>query len=66
MYNMDLREHPDIESAHRTGYGLYNQPKSHYCEECGKCLDDEIAYEDAGHDYLCKDCLLMLHERRWW
>ena len=62
----DLREHPDIEWAHRTGYGPHNQPKSHYCEECGKCLDDEMAYADAVHDYLCKDCLLTLHERRWW
>lgn len=62
----NLREHPDIESAHRTGYGRYEQPKSHYCEECGTCLDDDTAYEDSAHDYLCKDCLLTLHERRWW
>jgi hypothetical protein len=60
-------EHPDITSTLRTGYPLGNQPKSHYCEECGKCLDCEEIYADSIHEYLCKDCLLMLHERRvWW
>lgn len=61
----DLREHPDIESALRTGYGLHNQPQSTYCEECGKCLDDEDEYEDAQHEYLCEECLLSLH-KKWW
>ena len=61
----DLREHPDIASAHRTGYGVHNQLTSHYCEECGKCLDDEDEYEDINHDYLCGDCLLSLH-KKWW
>ena len=61
----DLREHPDIEWAHKTGYGSHNQPKSTYCEECHKCLDDEDEYEDATHDFLCEECLLMLH-KKWW
>lgn len=62
----NLREHPDIEWAHRTGYPKWNQPRSYYCEECGICLDDETAYEDVSHTYLCKDCLLTLHEKSWW
>lgn len=60
-----MREHPHIESAHKTGYAPWNQPKSHYCEECGKCLDDEDEYEDITHDYLCEECLLSLH-KKWW
>ena len=60
-----LREHPHIESAHKTGYAPWNQPVSHYCEECGKCLDDEDEYEDDTYDYLCEDCLLSLHLKRW-
>ena len=61
----DLREHPDIESAHRTGYGLYNQPESYHCEECGKCLDDEEVYETASCEFLCEACLLAIH-KKWW
>ena len=60
---IDLREHPDIEWAHRTGYPSWNQPKSHYCEECGECLDDMDEYEDADHEFLCEDCLLSLHKK---
>ena len=63
---MNNIQHPEISWAERTGYPSYKQPKSHYCEECGKCLDDEMAYEDASHDYLCEDCLLTLHEKSWW
>lgn len=60
-------QHPEITWAEETGYPSYNQPKSHYCEECGKCLDDEEIYSDRIHEFLCKECLLMLHERRnWW
>lgn len=61
-----LRDHPDIESALLNGYPTWNQPTSHYCEECGKCLDDEDIYADGAHDYLCSECLLMLHEKSWW
>ena len=39
-------QHPEITWIERTGYPSYNQPTSHYCEECGKCLDDEDEYED--------------------
>lgn len=63
--NINVPDHPDIVSAMRTGYGVYNQPKSVYCEECGKCLDDEDEYEDATHEYLCEECLLSLH-KKWW
>ena len=59
-------EHPDITAALNTGYPSWNQPKSYYCEECGKCLDDEDIYADEAHDYLCKECLLILHEKSWW
>lgn len=59
-------EHPDITSALKTGYAVNNQPKSHYCEECGELLDEDV-YSDRLHEFLCKDCLLTLHERRnWW
>ena len=61
----DLREHPDIEWAHRTGYPSWNQPKSYHCEECGECLDDEEIYETDTHDFLCEKCLLSLH-KKWW
>lgn len=61
----DLREHPDIEWAQRTGYPSWNQPKSNHCEECGKCLDDEEIYETDMHEFLCEECLLTLH-KKWW
>lgn len=60
---VNIPDHPDIVSAMRTGYPTWNQPKSHYCEECGECLDDETVYEDNMHDYLCRACLLTLHEK---
>jgi hypothetical protein len=59
-------EHPDITSALMTGYSSSNQAKSYYCEECGKCLDCEDIYADGAHDYLCRECLLILHEKSWW
>ena len=58
-------QHPEITWAERTGYPSWNQPTSHFCEECGKCLDDEDEYEDAQHDCLCEECLLVLH-KKWW
>ena len=61
-YNL---EHPDITSALRTGYPTWNQEKSYYCESCGDCLDDKEIYEDSVHEYLCKACLLTLHEKSW-
>ena len=62
---MNIPVHPEIASALRTGYPTWNQPKSHYCEECGKCLDCEDEYEDINHDYLCESCLCSLH-KKWW
>lgn len=62
-----LPDHPDIASALRTGYPVNGQPKPIYCGECGQRLDCEHEiYEDQGYDYLCKDCLLMLHKKVWW
>ena len=60
---MIIPNHPEIDKAIKTGYPSWNQPQSQYCEECGKCLDDETIYEDVTNDYLCKDCLLLLHEK---
>lgn len=60
-------QHPEITWAERTGYPSWSQPEPCYCEECGKCLDDEEIYADSVHKFLCKDCLLTLHEKRnWW
>lgn len=56
-------EHPDITRVNLTGHT--SDYESHYCEECGKCLDDEDEYEDITHKYLCMDCLLSLH-KKWW
>ena len=48
-----MLEHPNITSALRTGYPLGNEPKSHYCEECGKNLDCEIIYADGAPSTYC-------------
>jgi hypothetical protein len=61
----NIPDHPDIVWCERTGYPQWAQPTSSYCEECGKCLDDEDEYEDSLHDCLCEDCLLSLH-KKWW
>ena len=60
-------EHPEVTYALKTGYPSWNQPKHrhYYCEECGKCLDYEEVYEDKIHDFLCRSCLLILHEKDW-
>lgn len=63
---MSIRDHPTIESILKTGYAPQNQPQTHYCGECGKCLDGETIYENRLYDYLCKECLLMLHEKDRW
>lgn len=64
MYSYDLREHPDIEWAQRTGYPRWNQPKSYVCEECGDELEFDDVYDDENHEILCQHCLLKLH-RKW-
>lgn len=56
-------DHPEIESALRTGYPTWNQPKEIYCGECGRNITDTEQYEDEHYDYLCRHCLLMLHEK---
>lgn len=59
-------EHPDITAIMRNGYPKWAEPKSIYCCECDKCLDDEEAiYEDSDHEYLCESCLLALY-KKWW
>lgn len=68
---MSLRgvEHPDITSALQTGYPrryrTEEEDEVHYCENCGQRLSKEV-YSDRAYDYLCRDCLLLLHEKRWW
>ena len=61
---IEVPDHPEIRWAEATGYPSWKQEdESHYCENCGECLDDKEAYEDRYHDWLCKDCLLTLHEK---
>jgi ribosomal protein S27E len=61
-------EHPDITRALKTGYPTEQELDHYYCDECGECLDDQTMYEDSTHKYLCKECLLILHEKSqdWW
>ena len=62
----ELKDHPDIESALRTGYAVCNQPEYFYCQMCNEELSVDEVYEDFGFDYLCEDCLLKLHKKVWW
>lgn len=51
----------------RTGYPQEfseNIHNVHYCGECCCELEDDI-YENDRYEYLCEDCLLMLHKKRW-
>lgn len=61
-------DHPEILTIQRTGYPSWNQPPQNpFCSRCGKELDvsyDNI-YEDEQHEFLCKECLLKLHEKEW-
>lgn len=61
-----IGDHPEIECAMRTGYPSWNQPIMYLCEECGRDISDEMAYEDECHNLLCERCLLKLHEKAWW
>ena len=63
---LNIPDHPEIVSAMLTGYGTMSQPESLYCEFCDNCLDDEEVYYDNEHDFLCKKCLLLLHEVKPW
>lgn len=62
---MCLLEHPKIVNTMKYGYPYLKDPQPHYCEECGKCLDNEDEYEDANHEFLCESCLCMIH-KKWW
>lgn len=62
---VDLREHPDIEWATRTGYPSYAQPKYVHCCECGDELAYDEVYEDEKYFTLCEYCLKRLHRKVW-
>lgn len=57
----DIGDPPDIRWITRTGYPQYSQPEPTLCEECGKDITDDDIYDDAHHEYLCKQCLLFFH-----
>lgn len=57
---MNIPDHPEIESALRTGYPTWNQPEDIVCDNCGDYIEDEV-YEDETYEHLCLDCLLKLH-----
>ena len=59
----NVPDHPDVAAMLLTGYPSYIQQDSVHCCECGKPLDDETIYEDRYHEYLCLDCLKVLHEK---
>ncbi len=61
---VDLREHPDIQYAHRTGYPSWGQPEIVHCCECGEEIEGDI-YEDEQNVSLCEYCLLRLHRKAW-
>lgn len=60
----NVPDHPEIQSIERTGYPTWNQPEDRiiYCGECGCEIVGDV-YEDDSYDYLCRDCLLMLHKK---
>ena len=57
---MNIPDHPEIESALRTGYPTWNQAEDIVCDNCGDYIEDEV-YEDEIYEHLCIDCLLKLH-----
>lgn len=58
-----LPDHPEIQSAERTGYPSWNRaPGFIYCDECGSEITCDI-YEDERHSFLCEECLRMLHKK---
>ena len=60
-----LGNHPEIESALKTGYPTWNQPKIVYCDLCGDDITDEDHYEDEDFECICKSCLLSRHKKGW-
>lgn len=61
----EVPDHPDITYIQRTGLRPYEEPEVRICEQCLKDLDGETVYCDEDYEYLCKRCLLHLHERDW-
>lgn len=59
-----LRDHPDIEHALRTGYPRGSTPEPFYCEVCDEELYEDEIYEDELHECICKYCLLDQHKKR--
>jgi hypothetical protein len=62
----DIPDHPEIECAMRTGYPSWGQEEDNrtYCGECGCELDDEDnVYTTDHYEFLCEDCLKMLHRK---
>lgn len=41
-----------------------SEKKKIYCDECGREITNKQQYYDQYHGNLCRDCLLMLHEKR--
>ena len=64
MFDRDI-EHPEIGWMERTGYPSFAQPEELRCEVCDCELDENDAYEDEYHEYLCKSCLVNLHSKGW-
>lgn len=60
---MSVPDHPDITKALVTGYPTFSQPEDISCDFCGADLNEETVYEGRGYRYLCRECLLMLHEK---
>lgn len=56
-------EHPDITAVNLTGYPRGYERHRIYCEECEKDITYKTWYEDEDHDFLCRECLLALHEK---
>lgn len=63
--NMLIDVNPIVQHIINTGYPPGEEPQPIYCDECGKDITDDDVYEDENHHLLCRDCLLMLHEKRW-
>lgn len=57
-----IPDHPDIETAIRTGYSPWNQEYIPVCENCGDEIDGD-EYADWRFDTLCERCLLSLHRK---
>lgn len=61
MFN-DLPDHPQIESAMRTGYPTWTDTSVIYCDKCGDEIDGDV-FEDEQYDTLCLHCLEDLHRK---